>query len=290
MYGYVIPDKTKLRAQDFVLFRAFYCGICCQTGKLFGQLARFTTNFDITFLTALLFDYAQSDLIIEEHTCVLNPVRKKATVMPCELLEKIAAVNLILAYGKTLDGTEDREGAKYGVARLALKRGYKKAVKLVPEAQELFVKYMGELSAKEKCGEKSVDRVADCFASLYREVARLLLKGKADEVILSLCYNVGKFVYLADAVDDATADTKKHRYNPFVAAYGECKNKKEFLAAHKEIEQSLAFCVNRAAGCFNELKFTQSYTLLRNVIYDGMRSVMNQLLEGDDKPLKPPKI
>lgn len=290
MYGYVIPDKTKLRAQDFVLFRAFYCGICCQTGKLFGQLARFTTNFDITFLTALIFDYSKADLIIEEHTCVLNPVRKKATVMPSELLEKIAAVNLILAYGKTLDGKQDREGAKYGVARLALKRGYKKAVKMMPEANELFVKYMEELSLKEKSGETSVDRAADSFAGLYREIAKLLLGSAADDVIASLCYNVGKFVYLADALDDATTDTKKHRYNPFVAAYGECVNKKQFIAEHKEIEQALAFCVNRAAGCFNELKFTQSYTLLRNVIYDGMRSVMNQLLEGDDKPLKPPKI
>ena len=33
MFGYVTPVKEELRQQDFLLYRAFYCGICVETGK-----------------------------------------------------------------------------------------------------------------------------------------------------------------------------------------------------------------------------------------------------------------
>ena len=52
MYGYVTPVKDKLRKQDYVLFRAFYCGVCVETGKAFGSLARYATSYDAAFLAA----------------------------------------------------------------------------------------------------------------------------------------------------------------------------------------------------------------------------------------------
>ena len=73
MYGYVVPDPDKLRASDLVLYRSFYCGLCCQTGRLFGQLPRFTTNFDMAFFTALMNAYSKFDIILDGTGSVHNP-------------------------------------------------------------------------------------------------------------------------------------------------------------------------------------------------------------------------
>ena len=67
MYGYIVPQKSTLRASDFVLYRSFYCGMCCETGRLYGQFPRFTTNYDFAFLSALMHDYPQADAVIAEH-------------------------------------------------------------------------------------------------------------------------------------------------------------------------------------------------------------------------------
>jgi len=56
MYGYVVPVKAELGQADFCLYRAFYCGICKSIGKQYGQMPRFTTSYDITFLSVLLHD------------------------------------------------------------------------------------------------------------------------------------------------------------------------------------------------------------------------------------------
>lgn len=290
MYGYIVPQKNTLRASDFVLYRSFYCGICCQTGKLFGQLPRFTTNYDFAFLTALLFDYSSSDIVIEEHTCVLNPFKKKATLMPSNLLEKLAAANILLAYQKADDGVIDGDGIKYKAVRRALKKPFNTAKKLLPEAwEEIRLSYKRQ-SAVEKGNVSSVDRAADPFASLMRDLPSLILGSQTDDNFKGLCYNIGKFVYLADALDDITDDFKRKRYNPFLAAYGNFTSRKAFIEEHKtDLEFIFTSVCARAQGLFNSLKFTQSYSLLKNIVFDGMNGKTQELL-ASSKKLKPPRL
>ncbi len=294
MYGYIVPDKSKLRASDFVLYRAFYCGICCQTGKLYGQLPRFTTNYDFAFLSALLHDYAQADLVIEEHKCVLNPVKKKATVMPSPLLEKLAATNIMLAYRKADDGVIDGDGIKYRAVRRMLKKPFEKASAAYPEIAERINASSDEQSKVEKANTGSVDRAAHPFASLMRDLPELLLCGKTDDNLKVLCYNIGKFVYCADALDDIQDDVKSRRYNPFAAAFGVTKEtfdgRAQFIEAHRqELEFTFKACCGRAAEALSTLRLTQSYGLIRNIVCDGMKEKTDELL-ASRKKLPPPKI
>lgn len=290
MYGYVVPLKSTLNASDFVLYRSFYCGICCQTGKLYGQTPRFTTNYDFTFLTALLHDYASHDIVIEEHKCILNAVTKKAVLQPNPLLERIAAANIMLAYQKANDGVDDGDGLKYRVVRRMLKRSFRSAKNAYPDIWNAIQAQYKAQRDIEKRNVNSVDRAADAFASLMRELPSLILGVQTDDNLKSLCYNVGKFVYLADALDDVADDFKHKRYNPFLAAYGDFRDRKSFIAAHiKDLEFCFAACCGRAAQSFYAMRFTQSYSLLKNIVCDGMPEKVKQLL-GSDKKLKPPRI
>ncbi len=294
MYGYVVPDKSTLRASDFVLYRAFYCGICCRTGKNYGQLPRFTTNYDFAFLAALLHDYSASDIVIEEHKCVLNVVKKKAVLTESPLLDKLVAANIMLAYKKADDGVIDGDGFKYRVVRRALRKAYKKASAAYPEMQETIERGYKAQRASEKNKIASIDRAADPFACLMRELVEKILDGKIDDKLRSLCYNIGKFVYLADALDDIQDDVKAKRYNPFAATYGlDKKNfegRKRFFDAHKEeLTSYLGSCAGRAAEMLGGMRLTQSYSLLHNIVRDGLGAKIDELLTSDKK-LRPPRI
>lgn len=289
MYGYVVPQKSTLRASDFVLYRAFYCGVCCETGRQFGQFPRFTTNYDFAFLSALLHDYAQADIVIEERPCVLNP-KKKAILAHNALLEKTVAANILLCYQKADDGVTDGDGIKYGVIRRTLKKPFDRAKRAHPALWErIQTAYALQRDVEEK-NVASFDRAADPFASLLRDLPSLILGRQTDDNLNGLCYNIGKFVYLADALDDIADDFKHKRYNPFLAVFGGFDGRKSFIAAHRE---QLEFCFRSMCAAaeryFNALRFTQSYTLLRNIVIDGLRGKTEQLL-ASDKKLKPPRL
>ncbi len=289
MYGYIVPQKSTLRASDFVLYRSFYCGMCCETGRLYGQFPRFTTNYDFAFLSALMHDYAQADVVIEEHGCVLNP-KKKAILQSNPLLERLSAVNIMLCYQKADDGVADGDGIKYRAVRRALKKPLAAAKKICPQAWTAIEKYCAAQRDIEQKRVAGVDRAADAFASLMRDLPELILGAQTDDNLKGLCYNVGKFVYLADALDDITEDFKHKRYNPFLATFGEFKNRKSFIDEHRaELEFCFGSICGRAEGCFGGLKLTQSYSLLRNIVFNGMRGKAEELLKSTKK-LKNPRI
>ena len=289
MYGYVVPFKQKLSMPDFVLYRAFYCGICKCTGSLFGQLPRFTTNYDMVFLALLVHDQTRQEVEIAESGCVCNPFKKKACVLPNELLEKLAAVNIILSYYKAEDGVADREGLKYRTVRSMLRVPYRKAKALLPAADDIVRTRYEQLRKLESENAAGLDQAAHPFASMLRDIAALLLGGAADENNLALCYNIGKFVYLTDAFDDIEEDAKKRRYNPFTAAYG-VSGRAALLEAHSgEVNFLFNVTVNRAAECLNSLQFSQSRDLMINIVHSGLREKTAELL-GSKKKLPAPKI
>lgn len=289
MYGYVVPVKDKLNIADFTLYRAFYCGICKATGKLYGQLPRFTTNYDIVFLSVLLTDYCKHEVSFENKGCVCNPFKKKTTVCLNALLEKIVATNIILSYYKASDDVLD-EGAKKRFARLMLKRAFKKAKAQMPKIDEIVGAQYARLRKMEVEKVNGIDRVADCFSVLLMDVARELLGGCEDEKLLRLCYNVGKFVYLVDALDDTTEDFKKGRYNPLITQMGNFINRKQFIADNlTDLKFMFSSCVNRAIECFNGMVFTGANDLLANVVRVGLRSKVEEIF-ASDKKLPKPKI
>ena len=288
MYGYVVPHKENLSQQDFILYRSFYCGTCINTGRLFGLLPRFTTNYDMVFFALLAFDAKNEPVEFKETPCVLNP-KKKLTVGGGGLLDKISALNILLCYYKAVDGVVDGEGTKYRVLKKVLKKPYEKAKAMLPEADAIIDKMYVELRQIEKDATAGLDRAAHPFAQMMSDVTAHLLGEVADENLLGLMYNLGKFVYLTDALDDKDEDDKKGRFNPFSVVYGKVSGKELREKNLEELQFTFAVISNRMAECFNNMKFNQSYTLMQNIVYFGVRNKIKELL-ASSKKLPPPKI
>lgn len=289
MYGYVVPPSDALTREDHALFTSFYCGLCIRTGKLLGTYARLTTNYDITFLNVLLHDLLAQNVSFKASRCILS-ARKRPIVTDSDLLDRIAAVNVILGYYKAVDGIKDGEGFKYKAIMRSLRSAYLKSKQMLPEIDDIVANKYSELQKSEQARLTGLDRISDIFASMMRDVAAFMLGDKANENSLGLIYNIGKFVYLADALDDIDEDRKAGRYNPFLASmpHESDTNRVKFFSQNKDdIQFILNVTVNRAIECFNNLSFTQSYDLLRKIVHIGLRQKTEELLSSKKKLKKP---
>lgn len=280
MFGYVIPDKLNMYIKDFNVFQSFYCGLCRALSKTGSQPTRLCTNYDVTFYNVLIHSLTNTEVKFEKHLCVYNG-KNKVFVEPDELSLKMADLAVLLVYYNAQDDVQDGKKSRALItARLKCRKN--KAAKNLKKIDELMKISFSTLSKleKEKCD--SIDRVADTFASLMRDITKEFVK--TDEVIDTFTYNLGRMVYLLDAVDDIEKDTQKNRYNPILLNYGLCENKKEYLEKNKdELGFILNSTYNKMVGSYNQMEIRMYEGVLSNTIYLGIKMQMDRILKGEEK-------
>ena len=280
MFGYVIPDKNNMYIKDFNVFQAFYCGLCKALSKTGSQITRLCTNYDITFYNVLLHCITDCEIKFERKMCVYNG-RKKVIAVPDEISLKMADLAVMLVYYNAEDDVTDGKKSRIIIKwRLAMRK--RAAARRLPKINTLMKESFHRLNSleKEKCD--SIDRVADCFASLMRDITREL--AKTDSVIDDFTYNLGRLVYLLDAVDDVEKDSKKNRYNPILLNYGKCDKKADYLAKNAdELAFLLGSTYNKLVGSYNMRDVKLYEGVLSNTVYLGLKMQMERLLKGEEK-------
>ena len=280
MFGYVIPDKNNMYVKDFNVFQAYYCGLCKALSRSGSQPTRLCTNYDTTFYNALLHSLTDTEPVFERKICLYNG-KKKPMIKTDALTAKVADLSVLLVYYNALDDVHDGRKSRAAVVG-ALAARKRAAARRMPEVDAMMKESFRKLSVLEKRGCADIDLVADCFASLMRDVTRRLIP--ADGHTDTFMYNLGRLVYLFDAVDDVEKDGKKGRYNPLIAAYGKCGTKAEFLENNaQELDFLLRSTYNRLVGAYNSMHIVVSEGVLSNTVYRGLRIQMERLLKGDDK-------
>lgn len=350
MFGYVIPDKDNMLIKDFNVFQAFYCGLCKALHETGSEVTRFCTNYDVTFYSVLMHEITKTPVKFERKLCVYNG-RKKVIVQPDELSKKMADLAVLLVYYNIKDDVADGKKLRAPLAwRLYLRK--RKAAKNMPKIDALMRERFGLLARleKEKCD--SIDRVADTFASLMRDITRELIRedeGKKlarytesneqivestkakqtaegcedeksklskfaesnEQIVESIkskqtvedceegtksltddekrdiddfCYNLGRLVYLADAVDDVEKDSKKGTYNVLLLNFGECAKKADYLVKNAdELSFLLKSTYNKMVGAYNRMNVNMFEGVLSNTVYLGIEMQIGRLLKGDEK-------
>ena len=283
MFGYVTPDKPFLYMKDYALYKSVYCGICKSLKENYGTMPRFTTNYDSVFLSLLLHNYLNIDYTIKRQNCILHPLRKRNIALNDDLTKQIVSLNVMLAYHKFTDDIIDGEGFFKRLLRfIIVKRAYKKAKIYLPQANIIIYEEYSRLRTLEKSNEKSIDKVADCFAIMMEELCKTLLKEKSCIELERLFYNIGKWIYLIDALDDLEKDKKKKNYNPLIAAYGDYGDVKEFK---DRIKDNLSFTFNCIFNVIeqdlNAMNFNFNTDVIRNILLKGLKSRTNMLMESN---------
>lgn len=284
MFGYVIPDKPNMFMKDFTLYRAFYCGLCKSIGKQCGQCMRLTTNYDMTFLNILVHAVCDCDVEIRNEVCILNPFRKKSIVRTDELSRQIVHFNTILMHYKCVDDVIDSKSlGKRLLDGMLVRRKFRKARKELPQVDAAIEQGYRELRKLEAEHCDSPDRAAHPFAQSMADAVRSLLGERYTDDIGTVVYQLGKWIYLADALDDVEEDARKHNYNVFLQGYT-FRDRATLLADKGEdISLALMGCYRTMCDAFERIPVAKYEGVLTNILWYGVLERTRTMLRSTEK-------
>lgn len=280
MFGYVRPLKGELKVSQFERYKAIYCGLCRSLGKNFGFAARFTVSYDLTLLAALLMDNDGETLV--KGRCPGCCVKKKAMFDESDALREAAVKNVILTWFSLKDKRRDAKlfgKLGWGIVSLIFKPAADKARRMDGRFYQIAEEKLNLLSVleKERCG--SIDQTADTFASLLEEMIPISIPDSRRRPLCQLMYNIGRFVYICDAVDDYGDDRKNGVYNPVAQRYG-AESERIHRDVLEQLDVLMEHCVDRCSSAAVLLDIGKNEPIVSNIIYFGLPAVWQSVKAG----------
>ena len=270
MFGYIRPLECELRVREQKEYRAHYCGVCKAIGARYGLLARLTLQYDCAFLSAFLSAYT-GETPCGQRRCLCHLGRgKQPMVCMGEGVAYTADVNVLLAYFAACDNWQDERRFSAFIMKALLHGAYRRAAKNVPALALALTDALARLHALERENVACTDEPSDAFAALMRDIiGNAPYIRKEDQAACGwMFYNLGRWVYLADAWDDREKDGKRGAYNPFLAS-GADEDTAAYLL-HKSLDE--------AEKGYDLVPLMGQHGLVDNIMRLGCRARTRQLL------------
>ncbi len=259
MFGYVVASVDELNGAQKKRYNSIYCGICRSIGGQSSQAARVVLRYDCAFLALLLMSLYEPRDESGKARCLAHPVRKRPWV-DNEYIRYAADINVALACYKAEDDWHD-EKKLYGKALTAALKRERAAIEArYPRQCGAMASCIRELSQLEKANCGQIDLCAGRFGALMAELM-VYREDHWSDTLRKLGDALGRFVYIADAVDDFSRDEKKGRYNPLLAM--NCRDSRLW-------REYLTVTMGRCAAHYEHLPLVQDKDILDNIIYSGV--------------------
>lgn len=279
MFGYIVPSKEHLGEDDFNTFCSYYCGLCKSMGKHCSHSSRIGLSYDLTFLSIVLSSVVEENVEVLPQHCIIHPIKKKNTVKLNCVLEYTAMMATILAYEKCRDDIYDDKSIKAVLGMILYRSAYKKAIKKHREASLYISSRLKELREIEKNKICDIDIAADKFALILQKLftPNFITDKNTIRQLEWFGYNIGRWIYILDAINDLESDFKSKSYNPLL-----CDNieniKEHCISLCEKTEQSLTFTLENAAEAFDLMKLYKNSELLNKMIYISLPFKQSQVL------------
>ena len=272
MFGYVKPDVKELLVKEHEFYKSTYCGICRSMKKHTGSLSPITITYDSVFLALVRMAYIpDSELGSTMRRCIAHPMKKRCMLTDNSAIEYTARAFAILSYYKMKDDLADEGAMKRMLvsATRPILASAKKKADLEPLAM-VVADRLDKISAIERERRPSIDEPAELFGELLGEIFSFGLEGP-DKIVTYECgYHLGKFILLADAIDDYEDDLKEGKYNPYVISYGGAELTRE---NKQNVKTALLIECKKLENAVNLIPFGNKITvenIVRNIIYLGL--------------------
>lgn len=283
MFGYVTAMQPELRVRELEAYKALYCGLCRRLKLDYGVRATMGLSYDLVFLTALGLALAEEDPVMEKKHCAVYLIRKKNAIQEGEVLHYAAAMQVLLAAAKLEDDVADETGSSALVAKSALAllaSARRQAAQRYPERQQDILRSMSALQEAERGQPLSLDGYAHHSGHLIGRLAQPLGHGERDcRVLYTLGYQIGRWIYLLDAMDDYPEDVRLGRFNPLAAAGYSAQQ-----CLDGTLQQLLADACLAANAALQLLPLRRYQGILENILLLGMpyqvRHAVAQQKEG----------
>ncbi len=274
MFGYITVNENELKIKDFRTYREYYCGLCHALGKRIPGAGRITLTYDMTFLVLLLDGLYDIETKKSMKRCAPHPLKSHSVLMN-DATEYAADMNILLSYHNLNDKWYDSKNAAALAGAKVIKRRMLKIAGEYPEQSKAVENYIHNLHEFEERQEENVEAAAAATGEMLGTVF-----GWRNDVwkktLYELGFSLGRFVYYADAFNDMAEDRKKGTYNPFLI-YEKKHGEEETKCFAKE---ALTITAADAARSFERLPVVENIDILRNILFSGIWSKIN-----DDKSI-----
>ncbi len=283
MFGYIRPNIKELKVKEHELYKSVYCGLCRVMGKSYSFLYKTSLSYDYVFMVLLRLLVSPENISFSKKRCPLHPTKKKILMDTNNALEKTANVGVMMLYHNLLDKIQDKDGFKSILGYFLLpeaKRLRKKALKKehIEQLDRAAKDKLSKLNFAEKESIASVDIPADLFGEFLGECLSNGLDGETKQNVYKIGKNIGRWIYIVDALDDIDSDEKKNSYNPFLLVFGsaaEVKNNTDM------IENTLLNELASADEILGTLENTDSgiFNILQNILRFGLPDMHDKIFE-----------
>ncbi len=250
MFGYITTDPRTLSKDAKKRYKTAYCGLCRALAKKYGAFARFMLSFDVTFLLLMLESVKD-----KSSTCYGKcPYRfgRKCECVCGDDADYCADATMLLFCKKLADDIADDNSLKAKLLLKIFNNKYKKACESLPHLADGIDRHLKELSRAERAGQTNPDIPANIFGGLLADVFA------KNEVLRDFGFELGRFIYLADAACDFKSDIKRGRYNPLTRL-----RRKDFYGM-------LAGQLQKCCEHYDALDIRDNRDIIENVLYEGV--------------------
>ncbi|KRQ86523.1 hypothetical protein ABG79_01732 [Caloramator mitchellensis] len=265
MFGYVTPIKDELKVKEFEIFRGYYCGICTVLGKI-NYPSKYLLNYDVTFLALLLSSLEFEKDYPKRRFCPYTIKRVK--YYSNEFIKYGAIINVLLANRKLLDNYYDEKNYLYlilsKIIRLKDEDGIKSKV-------EEIDKHLFEITKLERQNTSDIDKLSHHFGKIT-ETLFDVFDDKRTIALKYFGYNLGRWIYVIDALDDLKRDLKSGEYNPLKLDFDE-----------DTVRFTLYSYLENITKAYELLDFKKNKGILDNIVYLGLADKTEKVLKGENK-------
>lgn len=285
MFGYVTVYEKLVSEADFAVFKEYYCGLCKAMGKYCSQLTRLGLSYDITFLAIVLSSVIDADSGKKYKSCIAHPFKKRSYIVNDAAVNYAADMGVLLDYYKLLDDWQDERSLKALMGLLLFRLGKNRAFARNRKKSLLINEYLKKLSALEAAASDSIDECADCFAKILEALFTpdFITDSTQLKVLKWFGYNIGRWIYVIDALNDMEKDYKSGEYNPFNAGFDGGNYKEYAVQLRAEKDFTLTYTLSSAAAAFDLLDIKKNKTLLEGIIYDCLKTKQLQILNSRER-------
>ena len=273
MFGYLVAASNVLEEEQLSRYKQVYCGLCRSLQRCFGQTARLTLNYDMSFLVLLLGSLYEPEELADTRRCPRHPLEAQPFVVS-EISDYAAQMNIAMAYLKCLDDWRDDRRLSALAESKTLEAGYKAVCARYPRQCAAIEAALADLTALEKEGREDPDAAADCFGRMMEEIF-VYKEDRWADWLRGMARALGRFLYLLDAAMDLDDDHAAGSYNPFASLCGRDDNEQRFRDILKmQLGECLYF--------FDKLPLVRDVGLMQNILCIGLWTAFNQKYSRKD--------
>lgn len=276
MFGYFRFLNQYSDYQTQAVYKNYYCGLCFALDMHYGVLSRMLLSYDMTILAVAL--HAHPAPHCEKLKCV-GCKECKRQYFQNETWKKIAAVNILLAAEKMSDDISDERSVKAALGSFVYKGIIRKASADYPAIRSAIRSGYAAIVEAEKNNE-DVLQIGDRFGAM---MASILDAGfEVSDTLRSYTYEISRWLYFIDAMDDYDEDLKKKRFNP-IAIPG--VPFRDYLWEHyPQIRQQLASLYAKHNTLAAQLDDSAESEILRSILKNSIPSVTSLVLHQHPLP------